>query len=59
MMVARGVMEGGSVRVDFSADAETVGKKAGDPNKGEFVFDVKRGPERDRSVKGRIAKAAV
>ena len=38
-MVARGVMEGGSVTVDF--------KEGRDPDgKGDFTFDVRKGPER-------------
>jgi ATP-dependent Clp protease ATP-binding subunit ClpB len=44
MMIARGVMEGGSVYVDY-AD-------------GAFTFDVRKGPERVRSVRAR-AKTAV
>ena len=52
MMVARGVMEGGSVAVDFKADA-------GQDGKGEFVFDVRKGPERPaRSVRQRAASRA-
>ncbi len=39
MMVARGVMEGGSVSVDVK--------------EGEFTFDVRKGPERNRSARGR------
>jgi ATP-dependent Clp protease ATP-binding subunit ClpB len=44
MMVARGVMEGGSVKVDFD------GK--------EFRFDVRKGPERERGARAR-ARVAV
>ena len=44
MMVARGVMDGGSVKVDF------VDK--------EFKFDVRKGPERERGARAR-ARAAV
>ncbi len=44
MMVARGVMEGGSVKVDFVDN--------------EFKFDVRKGPERERGVRTR-AKAGV
>ena len=51
MMVARGVLEGGSVAVDFKSDAGIDGK-------GEFTFDVRKGPERNRSVRSR-AKASV
>ena len=48
MMVARGVMEGGSVKVDF--------KQTGTVSKGEFTFDVRKGPERERGARAR-AKA--
>lgn len=41
MMVARGVMEGGSVKIDIKD--------------GEFTFDVRKGPERERSVRSRAA----
>ncbi len=51
MMVARGVLEGGSVSVDFKADG-------GPDGKGEFTFDVRKGPERHRSVRSR-AKSSV
>ena len=51
MMVARGVMEGGSVAVDFDADG-------GADKKGDFKFDVRKGPERNRSARAR-AKVAV
>lgn len=44
MMVARGILEGGSVAVDCKD--------------GAFTFDVRKGPERSRSVSAR-AKAAV
>jgi len=44
MMVARGVMEGGSVKVDFDGT--------------EFKFDVRKGPERERGARAR-AKALV
>ncbi len=49
MMVARGVMEGGSVKVDFDP-------KGGPEGKGEFTFDVRKGPERERGARAR-AKA--
>jgi ATP-dependent Clp protease ATP-binding subunit ClpA len=53
MMVARGVMEGGSVKVDFvPADS-----KSNKGEKGEFTFDVRKGPEKDRSIRARLAKA--
>lgn len=51
MMVARGVLEGGSVSVDFDL-------KAGKDGKGDFTFDVRKGPERNRSARTR-AKASV
>jgi ATP-dependent Clp protease ATP-binding subunit ClpB len=44
MMVARGVMEGGSVKVDFVDD--------------QMKFDVRKGPERVHSVRGRAKMAA-
>jgi ATP-dependent Clp protease ATP-binding subunit ClpC len=40
MMVARGVLEGGAVKVDFNA-------KGGADGRGEFTFDVRKGPERE------------
>lgn len=40
MMVARGVLEGGSVAVDANES-------------GEFTFDVRKGPERSRSARSR------
>jgi ATP-dependent Clp protease ATP-binding subunit ClpB len=45
MMVARGVLEGGAVRVDFNA-------KGGADARGEFTFDVRKGPERERAKRG-------
>jgi len=52
MMVARGVMEGGSVAVDFKADG-------GADNKGDFTFDVRKGPEkRIRTARARAAARA-
>ena len=45
MMVARGVMEGGSVKVDVK-DGEKEGTK-------ELTFDVRKGPERERSARTR------
>src|SRR3989344_910007 len=44
MMVARGVMEGGSVTVDIKD--------------GEFTFDVRKGPERTRTARARAAVGA-
>ena len=44
MMVARGVMEGGKVVVDIK--------------NGEFTFDVRKGPERERSVRSRAKVSA-
>jgi len=37
-MVARGVLEGGSVSVDFKQSGQS----------GEFTFDVRKGPEREK-----------
>jgi ATP-dependent Clp protease ATP-binding subunit ClpB len=51
MMVARGVMEGGSVSVDFKEDA-------GPDGKGDFTFDVRKGPERARGTRARAAVRA-
>ena len=48
MMVARGVMEGGSVSVDAKDNAEIEGGK-------EFTFDVRKGPERSRTARARAA----
>ncbi len=47
MMVARGVLEGGSVSVDFDP-------KAGTDGKGDFSFDVRKGPERNRNARSRV-----
>jgi ATP-dependent Clp protease ATP-binding subunit ClpB len=44
MMIARGVLEGGSVMVDFKDDI--------------FTFDVRKGPERVRSIRSRAKVAA-
>jgi ATP-dependent Clp protease ATP-binding subunit ClpB len=44
MMVARGVLEGGSVKVDFDGT--------------EFKFDVRKGPERERGARARARVAA-
>jgi ATP-dependent Clp protease ATP-binding subunit ClpC len=53
MMVARGVLEGGSVSVGYIPPADpTFGAE------GEFTFDVRKGPERDRSVRARAKVAA-
>ncbi len=51
MMVARGVLEGGSVAVDF-VDAST-----GLGTDGEFKFDVRKGPERGRGARARAKQA--
>ena len=51
MMVARGVLEGGSVSVDFKAGG-------GEDGKGELTFDVRKGPERHRTARSR-AKSPV
>ena len=39
MMISRGVLEGGAVNVDFK--------------EGHYTFDVRKGPERNRSVRAR------
>jgi ATP-dependent Clp protease ATP-binding subunit ClpB len=44
VMVARGVLDGGSVSVDYK--------------NGEFTFDVRKGPERNRGVRARAAATA-
>ena len=51
MMIARGVMEGGSVVADFNPTAGAEGK-------GDFAFDVRKGPERARGVRARAAARA-
>ncbi len=48
MMVARGVMEGGSVVVGFDA-------KGGKDGSGDFTFDVRKGHVRERGVRARSA----
>ena len=48
MMVARGVMEGGSVAVDYR-------QTGGLDGKGAFEFDVRKGPERTRGARARVA----
>jgi len=50
-MVARSVMEGGSVSVDFK-------EGAGPDGKGDFTFDVRKGPERTRGARARAAVRA-
>jgi ATP-dependent Clp protease ATP-binding subunit ClpB len=50
LMVARGVLEGGSVAVDYKPEG-------GEDNKGEFTFDVRKGPERSKG-KGRVLARA-
>ena len=52
MMVARGVLEGGSVSVDVNATG-------GQDGKGEFTFEVRKGPERVRSTIRARAKQPV
>ena len=51
MMVARGILEGGSVSVDYRAEG-------GPEAKGDFMFDVRKGPERVRGVRARAAARA-
>ena len=55
MMVARGIMEGGSVRVDVSGKTSLAsdGKESA-----EFTFDVRKGPDRSRSARARAAVRA-
>jgi ATP-dependent Clp protease ATP-binding subunit ClpB len=51
MMVARGVLEGGSVSVDYKVDG-------GPEGKGEFTFDVRRGPEHKKRTRTRATVRA-
>ncbi len=51
LMVARGILEGGSVTVDYNADGGVDGK-------GDFTFDIRKGPERQRGARAR-AKSSV
>jgi ATP-dependent Clp protease ATP-binding subunit ClpB len=51
MMVSRGVTEGGKVSIDFD-------EKGGIDGKGDFTFDVRKGAERERSVRSRAAARA-
>jgi ATP-dependent Clp protease ATP-binding subunit ClpC len=51
VMVARGIMEGGSVTVDFKPDAGVDGK-------GEFTFDIRKGPERKHGARARAVARA-
>ena len=50
MMISRGVMDGGSVIADWSPTAGADGK-------GDFTFDVRKGPERQRGVRARAKQA--
>lgn len=52
MMVARGILEGGSISVDYDPDAEG---KAGET--GAFTFDVRKGPEREKGARRRTVGA--
>jgi len=52
MMVARGVMEGGSVHIDVSAKG---GSASGGKEEIEFTFDVRKGPERAHGARARAA----
>jgi len=62
LMVARGVMEGGSVSVDFkpSPEGKTTPAHPGLPpiEAGEFTFDVRKGPERNRTARARATVRA-
>jgi len=51
MMVTRGIMEGGSVSIDYKNDAGVDGK-------GDFTFDVRKGPERERGARARATARA-
>ena len=51
MMVARGILEGGQVSIDFKEDGGADGK-------GDFTFDVRKGPERVRSIRARAKVGA-
>ena len=51
LMVARGVLEGGSIKVDF-APSTTAGMTGG-----EYKFDVRKGPERVHTARSRAAAA--
>ena len=51
MMVARGVMEGGSVSVDFDPTG-------GKDRTGDFTFDVRKGRERSRTARARATVRA-
>ncbi len=51
MMVSRGITEGGTVKIDFDP-------KGGVDEKGDFSFEVKKGPERERSARARAASRA-
>ena len=53
MMVSRGVMEGGSVSVDMKDTSTSLGTV------GEFVFDVRKGPERVRGARSRARTKTV
>lgn len=61
MMVSRNVMEGGSVRIDVSAEGGSAsgGKEAVATDKTEFTFDVKRGAPRRRGASARAKSAVV
>ena len=51
MMVARGILEGGQVSIDYKPDG-------GPDGKGDFTFDVRKGPERVRGVRARAVARA-
>ena len=51
MMVARGILEGGQVSIDYKPEG-------GPDGKGEFTFDVRKGPERQRGARARAAARA-
>ncbi len=51
LMVSRGISEGGKVVIDFD-------EKGGIDGKGDFAFDVRKGPERERSARARAGARA-
>lgn len=51
MMVSRGIMEGGTVKIDYDA-------KGGIDGRGDFTFDVKKGAERERGARARATSRA-
>jgi ATP-dependent Clp protease ATP-binding subunit ClpC len=60
IMVARGVLDGGSIKVDFvpSTSLDNARDKPLGVGGGEFKFDVRKGPERAHGVRARAAARA-